>query len=484
MRKPIIVAAAAAAVAVSCAVAALWIRRSARRWSRVECIVRELNKRCATPVERLWDVADSMMAEMRAGLAAEGSLRMLPCLLNSLPTGEEEGSYYGMKLGRAKLRLLHVQLGGKDARVVKKGLAEVPVPINLMVDTSQELYEYMAAELGKFFLEEEKHSDRKDGTPAEVAVSMSFPVVQNSASAKTIVEWSQGFSIKEKDGEDAVGELNEAIEKLGHNMRTSLVVNETIGTLAGGRYYCGDTVAAVVLGMRTNAAYLESEHAVPKWQSAHHRQGEMVINIEWGNFQSIHLPITDFDVCVDNESPNPREMIYAKLISGMYLGEIVRQVLLKITEETSLFGDDVPSKLKIPFILRTSDMAYMHQDRSADLVAVGEKLSTLGIPNTTLRMREIVFEVCDIIAKRGARLAAAGIVGILKHLGRDGTDKKAVVMVEGGVYEHYRLFRNYLHDGVKVMLRGRFSDNVVIEHGCGLGAALLAAANSNHGKKF
>lgn len=42
-----------------------------------------------------------------------------------------------MKLGRAKLRLLHVQLGGNDARVVKKGLAEVPVPINLMVDTSQ-----------------------------------------------------------------------------------------------------------------------------------------------------------------------------------------------------------------------------------------------------------------------------------------------------------------------------------------------------------
>ncbi|KAM0951587.1 putative hexokinase [Dioscorea sansibarensis] len=287
-----------------------------------------------------------------------------------------------MKLGRAKLRLLHVQLGGKDARVIKKGLAEVPVPTSLMVDTSQELYEYMAAELGKFLLEEEKHPNTRDGTLAEVAVSMSFPVVQNSASAKTIVEWTQGFSIKEKDGEDAVGELNEAIEKLGHNMHTSLVVNETIGTLAGGRYYCGDTVAAVVLGMRTNAAYLESEHAVPKWQSAHHRQGEMVgdvINIEWGNFQSIHLPITEFDVCVDNESPNPREMIYAKLISGMYLGEIVRKVLLKITEETSLFGDDVPSKLKIPFILRTSDMASMHQDRSADLVAVGEKLNTLGV---------------------------------------------------------------------------------------------------------
>jgi hexokinase len=36
----------------------------------------------------------------------------------------------------------------------------------------------------------------------------------------------------------------------------------------------------------------------------------------------------------------------------MYLGEIVRRVLLKMAEEASLFGDEVPPKLKIPFIIR------------------------------------------------------------------------------------------------------------------------------------
>lgn len=36
----------------------------------------------------------------------------------------------------------------------------------------------------------------------------------------------------------------------------------------------------------------------------------------------------------------------------MYLGEIVRRVLCKIAEEASLFGDTVPPKLKVPFILR------------------------------------------------------------------------------------------------------------------------------------
>jgi len=36
----------------------------------------------------------------------------------------------------------------------------------------------------------------------------------------------------------------------------------------------------------------------------------------------------------------------------MYLGEIVRRVLCKMAEEALLFGDDVPPKLKDPFILR------------------------------------------------------------------------------------------------------------------------------------
>jgi len=36
----------------------------------------------------------------------------------------------------------------------------------------------------------------------------------------------------------------------------------------------------------------------------------------------------------------------------MYLGDIVRRVLLKLAEETALFGDSVPLKLRIPFALR------------------------------------------------------------------------------------------------------------------------------------
>ena len=113
-----------------------------------------------------------------------------------------------------------------------------------------------------------------------------------------------------------------------------------------------------------------------------------VINVEWGNFRSSHLPLTEFDVALDAESLNPGEQvlplicyrlwsffyplvcidsaalfscqIYEKLISGMYMGEIVRRVLLKMAQDASLFADNVPPKLEIPYILRYGVLGIVH----------------------------------------------------------------------------------------------------------------------------
>lgn len=47
--------------------------------------------------------------------------------------------------------------------------------------------------------------------------------------------------------------------------------------------------------------------------------------------------------------------ILEKIISGMYLGEILRRVLLKMAEEAAFFGDTIPPKLRIPFIIRLTN---------------------------------------------------------------------------------------------------------------------------------
>lgn len=103
--------------------------------------------------------------------------------------------------------------------------------------------------------------------------------------------------------------------------------------------------------------------------------------------------------------------------------------------------------------------------------------------------------VCDVVTRRAARLAAAGIVGILKKIGRDGsggiaggrsrTDTKmrrTVVAIEGGLYTNYLMFREYLNEAVVEILGERVAQHVILkamEDGSGIGAALVAASNSS-----
>lgn len=99
----------------------------------------------------------------------------------------------------------------------------------------------------------------------------------------------------------------------------------------------------------------------------------------------------------------------------------------------------------------------------------------------------MIVELCDIVATRGARLAAAGIMGILKKIGRDtvrdGDNQKTVIAMDGGLYEHYTIFSQCLESTLKEMLGEEVSQNIVIEHandGSGIGAALLAASHSHY----
>lgn len=163
-------------------------------------------------------------------------------------------------------------------------------------------------------------------------------------------------------------------------------------------------------------------------------------------------------------------------------------------------------------------MSAMHHDTSPDLKVVASKLKDVlevrhpprksmtsrsfffkkklltlclllyfQISNTSLKTRKIIVELCDVVATRGARLSAAGILGILKKLGRDtirvGEKQKSVVALDGGLYEHYTKFRTTMENTLKELLGDEVAANVFVEHsndGSGIGAALLAASHSQY----
>ncbi|XVE70502.1 hypothetical protein DITRI_Ditri10aG0077600 [Diplodiscus trichospermus] len=487
------VGAAVVCAAAVCASAALVVRhrmKSSGKWAQALAILKELDEKCGTPISKLKQVADAMTVEMHAGLASEGGskLKMIISYVDNLPTGDEKGLFYALDLGGTNFRVLRVLLGGKESPVVKLESEEVSIPPHLMTGSSDALFDYIASALAKFVATESEDLHVSPGRQRELGFTFSFPVRQTSISSGTLIKWTKGFSIDDTVGQDVVGELTKAMERAGLDMRVAALVNDTIGTLAGGRYYNPDVVAAVILGTGTNAAYIECAHAIPKWHGLLPKSGDMVINMEWGNFRSSHLPLTEYDEALDAESLNPGEQIFEKIISGMYLGEIVRRVLFKMAEEAAFFGDTVPPKLRIPFILRTPHMSAMHHDTSPDLKVVGAKLKDiLEISNTSLKMRKVIVELCDIVAARGARLSAAGIVGILKKLGRDtvkdGEKQKSVVALDGGLYEHYTKFRDCMESTLRELLGEEVYENIAIElsnDGSGIGAALLAASHSQY----
>ncbi|KAG5009727.1 hypothetical protein AAZX31_07G117700 [Glycine max] len=479
--------------AAACVAAALVVRhrtRSSGKWGRATAIAKELEEQCWTPISKLRQVADALDVEMHAGLASEGGckLKMLITYVDNLPSGDEKGLFYALDLGGTNFRTLRVHLGGKEKGVVKIESEEVSIPPHLMTGSSQELFDFIASKLAKFVSSEPEELHPPPGRQRELGFTFSFPVKQTSIASGTLIKWTKGFNIEDAVGEDVVGGLTKSLEKIGLDMRVAALVNDTVGTVARARFSNQDVIAGVILGTGTNAAYVECAHAIPKWQGLLPKSGEMVINMEWGNFCSSHLPLTEYDQALDAESLNPGEQIFEKIVSGMYLGDIVRRVLLKMAEEVDFFGDTVPPKLRIPFVLRTPDMSAMHHDTSSDLKVVGNKLKDiLEINNTSLKTRKIVVELCDIVATRGARLSAAGIFSILKKIGRDtvkdGKKQKSVVALDGGLFEHYAKFRSSLESTLKELLGDEADETVGIEHsndGSGIGAALLAASNSQY----
>ncbi|CAI0425600.1 unnamed protein product [Linum tenue] len=482
MKKEAVVVAAVAGAAAVCAAAAaadvlVRRRRQSRRREKARAIADAFQRKCATPMVKLQKLAEAMADEMHAGLSLNGGskLKMLVSYVDNLPTGDEKGLFYALDLGGTNFRVMRVVLGGQEERVVKQESVEVSIPPHVMTATSDELFDFIAQAL-KIFVDTEGEDMRlSPGRQRELGFTFSFPVNQTSISSGNLIKWTKGFSIDDTVGQDVVAHLTKAMERFGVDMRVAALVNDTIGTLAGGRYNNPAVIAAVILGTGTNAAYVERANAIPKMQGVVPKSGEMVINME-------------YDKALDIESLNPGDQIFEKVISGMYLGEILRRVLLKMAEEAALFGDVVPPKLMSPFILRTPVMSAVHHDTSPDLTVVGSKLKEVfEISNTSLETRELIVELCDTIATRGARLSAAGIFGILKKVGRDtvqkGDEKKSVIALDGGLFEHYAKFRDCLKATLTELLGDEVSESVTIElsnDGSGIGAALLAASHSQY----
>lgn len=126
--------------------------------------------------------------------------------------------------------------------------------------------------------------------------------------------------------------------------------------------------------------------------------------------------------------------ILQKLISGRYLGEIMRLILCELIDEGVLFLGQSTYKLEIPYAFDTAFLSLMERYNfspwiSPHLNVLGlsdptdEQLMTIGIFShffgieTTLVERQFFRSLAHVISTRAARLSACGIAALVRQIG-------------------------------------------------------------------
>ncbi|XP_066570364.1 hexokinase-2 [Amia ocellicauda] len=423
----------------------------------------------------LLQVKQRMLEEMEAGLHKEthdqAPVKMLPTFVRSTPDGTERGDFLALDLGGTNFRVLLVRVRNGKKRSVEMHNKIYSIPREAMQGTGEELFDHIVHCIADFL----EYMGMK-GVALPMGFTFSFPCQQNSLDEGILLKWTKGFKATGCEGEDVVTLLKDAIHRREEfDLDVVAVVNDTVGTMMTCGYEDPLCEVGLIVGTGSNACYMEEMRNVELVPGT---EGRMCINMEWGAYGDngcLDDLRTPFDTAVDELSLNPGKQRFEKMISGMYLGEIVRNVLLDFTKRGLLFRGRVSERLKTRGIFETKFLSQIESDRLA-LRQVRSILQHLGL-DSTCDDSIIVKEVCTVVARRGAQLCGAGLAAVVDKIrcNRGLERLRVTVGVDGTLYKLHPHFSTVLHETVRDLAPQCDVSFVQSEDGSGKGAALITA---------
>ncbi len=421
---------------------------------------------------------ENFHAEMHKGLSGhESSLRMIPSFV-AKPKGNETGEFMALDLGGTHFRVLAVKLDGKGTAGVT-AVSKFAVPQKDMQGTGVQLFDFIAGCIDVFL--NEHHMDRKK--KHALAFTFSFPVAQTGVAAGKLIVWTKGFTARGVQGEDVIMLLNEALRRKGIDcIAVTALANDTVGTLVARSYADPGCDMGVIMGTGTNACYQEKILNIRKLKG-HDPDGDMIVNMEWGNFDKVRL--TYYDHLLDEASVNPGAMYLEKMVSGMYLGEIARLVLMDLIKRCLIFSDepDAARCFHVKGALKTEDMSRIEGDETKNLSEIDAFLEEKGILNSSFHDYSLLKRLCRMVSARAAGLGTGAMASVLTWIDPQLKDAHTVG-VDGSLFEKYPGFRTKMMDTFK-NLYGENAKNITLVHsrdGSGRGAAIIAAVAASAGK--
>ncbi|KAL7836926.1 hypothetical protein AOLI_G00282100 [Acnodon oligacanthus] len=426
--------------------------------------------------EQLLEVKRRMEGEMKKGLARDthnsATVKMLPTYVRSTPDGTERGDFLALDLGGTNFRVLLVRVRSGKRRSVEMHNKIYTIQQEVMQGTGEELFDHIVHCIGDFL----EYMGMK-GASLPLGFTFSFPCHQTRLDEGILLKWTKGFKATGCEGEDVASLLRDAIHRMEEfDLDVVSVVNDTVGTMMTCGYEDPRCEVGLIVGTGTNACYMEEMRNVELVEGD---EGLMCVNMEWGAFGDcgeLDDVCTEFDRAVDERSANPGKQRFEKMISGMYLGEIVRNVLLDFTAKGLLFRGKLSERLKTRGIFETKFLSQIESDRLA-LRQVRSILQHLGLTSSTCDDSILVKEVCTVVARRAAQLCGAGLAAVVDKIrkNRDLQQLSITVGVDGTLYKLHPHFSTVMKETLRDLAPQCDVTLVQSEDGSGKGAALITA---------
>ncbi len=369
--------------------------------------VRDLLKVSLEP-RQLLEMSEKLEVEYREKLKSS-NISMLPSYLHTLPTGREVGDFLALDVGGSTFRIALIRLGEKDDG--RDGLRLRRVR-SFVIDKSirdlkgRAFFDWMAERIGEM-LTEYNHINGTTDARVRMGLAWSFPVDQTSPRSGRLLAMGKGFCATHGvEGHDLSELIMHSCRARQLNVEMRAIVNDGAATLLSQAYRDPSTCMSLILGTGTNAAAFlpyktlgagkfgdrpDSWHAVAK---------HVLVNSEVSMFGRHVFPhiLPDFQ---------PLEY----MVTGRYLGEIARLILVEAVSTAGLFDGEMPARLHEPYALDTSLLAAFQSDASRSMSkASAAFLDAHALPSPP-RISELHFlrEIAQLISRRAATYLATAL---------------------------------------------------------------------------
>jgi len=419
--------------------------------------------------EQIKIIATDFHQAILDGLTGKPSpLKMLPSYL-SKPSGKETGIFLALDFGGTNVRVLLTELLGQGNFNVKaragNPLKDKNGHYNYISDQSSadQLFDFIATEIGSIIKADRNYP---------LGHTFSFPTHQTGLNSGTLIQWTKEIETKGVEGKDVTALLTAALQRQNlTNVLPQAILNDTVGTLLTAAYIDPSTDIGSICGTGHNTAYIEPSSPLTN--------RPMIINMESGNFDK--LPLTIYDLELDKNSEKPGAQLLEKMVSGHYIGELVRIITYHLFDVGLFSASHGKDMIATPYLLNGAHISLLQEDNTTDLSLIARWLEeSLHITNSSLQDREILKKIAALICTRSARLVAATYLGILQHIDPH-LKNHHTIAIDGSLYEKMPGYAADIQQALDQALDAeeRKVITTLTKDGSGIGAAIATAVAVN-----